>query len=128
MTPAPKRRWFAFSLRMMFVVVTILGFAMSWVVYQLNWIRERHAFRENHFWISVVSGWDPEVQAPGLLWLFGEDGVYQFSLIFADATPGRPKSLNMSEKKTLENAKKLFPEAIIPGAVVWPIDLQMPNQ
>ena len=36
----PRRRWFRFSLRTLFVVVTVLG---CWLGYQLNWIRERHA-------------------------------------------------------------------------------------
>jgi hypothetical protein len=36
---APRRRWFAFSLRALFVVVTVFG---CWLGYQLNWIRERH--------------------------------------------------------------------------------------
>jgi hypothetical protein len=39
MTPAPKRRWSASSLRMLFVVVTVFSVALG-VVYQLNWIRQ----------------------------------------------------------------------------------------
>jgi len=42
LTPAPKRRWFRWSLRTMFVVVTVCG----WIGYQLNWIRQRHEFIE----------------------------------------------------------------------------------
>jgi hypothetical protein len=38
MTPAPKRRWFRFSLRTLFVVVTLFG---CWLGYNLNWIRAR---------------------------------------------------------------------------------------
>ena len=41
---APKRRWFRFSLRMMFVVVTVFG---CWLGYELNWIRQRHEI-SNH--------------------------------------------------------------------------------
>ena len=37
---APERRCFRFSLRTMFVVVTVMG---GWLGYCLNWIRERHA-------------------------------------------------------------------------------------
>ena len=39
MTPAPKPRRFRFSLRTLFVVVTLVG---CWLGYQLNWIRQRH--------------------------------------------------------------------------------------
>src|SRR4249919_3316018 len=40
MTALPKRRWFRFSLRTMFVVVTIFGVWLGW---QLNIVRERKA-------------------------------------------------------------------------------------
>jgi len=39
---APRRRW-SFSLRTLFVVVTL---AACWLGWQLNWIRDRHAFLE----------------------------------------------------------------------------------
>jgi hypothetical protein len=41
MTPLPKRRWFAFSLRTLFVVVTLVA---CWLGYELNWIRQRRDF------------------------------------------------------------------------------------
>jgi hypothetical protein len=40
----PKRRWLRFSLRMLFVLVTIASIAAGWVAYQLNRIRQRHEF------------------------------------------------------------------------------------
>ena len=39
MTPAPKRRWFRFSLRTLFVVMTVFA---CWLGYEINWIRQRH--------------------------------------------------------------------------------------
>ena len=36
------RRWFRFSLRTLFVVVTIACVFAGWIAYQLDWIRERH--------------------------------------------------------------------------------------
>ena len=42
MTLDLKRRWFAYSLRTLFVVVTVFG---CWLGYQLNWIRQRRAVR-----------------------------------------------------------------------------------
>ena len=39
-----RRRWFRFSLRTLFVVLTVLCFVLGgWVAYQLNWISQRHA-------------------------------------------------------------------------------------
>jgi hypothetical protein len=43
---APRRRWFRFTLRTLFVVVTLAAIAASWVAYQINWIRARHTFLE----------------------------------------------------------------------------------
>ena len=39
MIPAPNRRWFRFSLRTMFVVVTLVG---CWLGNSLIWIKQRH--------------------------------------------------------------------------------------
>lgn len=44
--PAPKRRWFAFSLRTMFVVVTVVGLLAWWVHRNLEQVRERDRFLE----------------------------------------------------------------------------------
>jgi hypothetical protein len=49
MVAAPKRRWFRFSLRTMFVVVTI---TCGWLSYEANWIRQRR---------MVIA--DPQVQS-----------------------------------------------------------------
>jgi hypothetical protein len=43
MTPAPKRRWFRWSLRTMFVVALLVACGFG---YPLNWIRQRHALIE----------------------------------------------------------------------------------
>ncbi len=36
MTPAPKRRWFRFSLRTLFVVVTVFGVWLGWNLHQVQ--------------------------------------------------------------------------------------------
>ena len=41
MTTRPRRRWFRFSLRTMFVVVTVAGLALGWLVWQIRIVRER---------------------------------------------------------------------------------------
>ena len=44
MTTTTTRRWFRFSLRTLFVVVTIVCVLAGWLTYSLNWISQRHAF------------------------------------------------------------------------------------
>lgn len=41
-TEHPSRRGFSFSLRTLFVVVTVFCFGIGWVCYQLDWIKQRH--------------------------------------------------------------------------------------
>jgi hypothetical protein len=49
MAEVPKtRRWFRFSLRTLFVVVVLMACAAGWVVYHVNWVRQRHAVLATH--------------------------------------------------------------------------------
>ena len=68
----PKRRWFRFSLRTLFVLVTI---ACIWLGYSFNWIRQRHDYLKAH--PGAVRVPDPNEAlaiAPAMLWLLGEKG------------------------------------------------------
>jgi hypothetical protein len=100
MTPPAKHRRFRFSLRTMFVLVTLSAFFAGWVVWSLNWIRQRREFGQNlergtH---AEFVDYDRTVGAPGLLWLFGEGGVRWVYI---------PKA---SEADLIEG-RRLFPEA-----------------
>ncbi len=104
---APRRRWFrfAFSLRTLFVVVTMFG---CWLGYSLNWIRERHAaFHDRRLDIVRLSPPAFSPAAPQLLWLFGESGITGVYLMDPELTTG-----------DLERLKSLFPEA----CVGWPLE------
>src|SRR4051812_21088207 len=73
--PQPRRRWYQFSLRTMFVVVFVVSIPLAWVGYQLNWIRERRSALSYTDQTKAIP--DPfalPVPAPGWLWLFGEQG------------------------------------------------------
>ena len=67
----PKRRWFRFSLRTLFVLVTIISLPFGWIAYQLNWIQQRHDFfshyQYNGMHMRAGSGYPP-----WSLRLFGE--------------------------------------------------------
>jgi len=70
--PLPPRRWFRFSLRTMFVVVTVFA---VWLGYQVNWIRERKKLRVE--W-EESGGWIVAGQAPWQIRILGAGGVEQF--------------------------------------------------
>ena len=71
MTPAPKRRWFRFSLRTLLLLVVLIGIPLGWVGNRVNWIRQRRAFLQGPSASPNVS-LKPQVDTPGMLWLFGE--------------------------------------------------------
>ena len=75
-----------FSLRTLFVLVTIAG---CWAGYQINWIRQRHNFRDRHAAIELS-------KAPWSLRPFGESGV---------------KSFIVQMPSEFDEAQGLFPEA-----------------
>ena len=105
--PVHKRRWFQFSIRTMFVLVTVLTVLGYWLGYQLNWIHERHnarvgtgigkaAIRQpdgSTKWIVLTP------DAPWPLGWFGEKGV-KFLML--------PKS---TPREEVDRILALFPEA-----------------
>ena len=94
--PSPPRRWFAFRLRTLLFVVVPLCAILSWVGYQLNWIRQRHEARGRVF---IPDGaWQPAVQPPPSLRIFGERGAAEV-LLLRDDDAGNQRLL------------RLFPEA-----------------
>jgi hypothetical protein len=133
MTPAPKRRWFSYSLRTLFVVVTVFA---CWLGYQLNWIRERHALLSRPHAVSYVSGVDglspDQVPAPLSLRAFGERGCWLLYLTFVDDERGsncdsnepeeRSRLLNPNELLEIERARRLFPEASVVAGGVFGTD------
>src|SRR6478609_2019595 len=102
MDTKPKRRWYQFSLRTMFVVVTLacIGFGW-WVQRSREWIRQRRqvlsvADGERHPDAVVIGR---EVTAPGFLWVFGEGGVGQ---LYVD---------RYGRRTSVATIERLFPEA-----------------
>lgn len=113
---APKRRWFRFGLRTMFVVVTVFA---CWLGYQLNWIRQRHAFLARKDIIVQHSSAYYPYDAPTSLRVFGESGQAVLNVIIVDdvraaSCPNfgdRMKLLTSREAADVETAARLFPEA-----------------
>ena len=113
-----KRRWFRYSLRTLFVAVTILG---VWLFPQLKWILDRHAALA---WVGTqAEHWQKlpvsqrayfGVAAPWQIRMFGEPGVERISVVVeSDEVAARQQEL-----------ERLFPEAEVfvltmgPGALL----------
>jgi hypothetical protein len=93
----PKRRRFRFSLRTLFVLVTIVG---VWLGFQLNWIRERHEFLRRPAVSEDSSILDDSAcptKAPWELRLFGEP----------------PIKVIVVPSAMTEEAGRLFPESLV---------------
>ena len=114
MTTTCKRRWLRFSLRTVFVIVTLVA---CWLGYQLNWIHQRR---------TIVDGWPkwrvgnrgdaPPPDAPCVLWLFAEPGYQEVIRLVVvndivvesqDYKSSSPDELLAELRRT----KTLFPEA-----------------
>jgi hypothetical protein len=105
MTLPPNRRWFQWSLRTLFVVVTAL---CVWLGYHLNWIRERHALLDEP---NVTASFLPMQHAPSFsLRLLGERGANSVFLEYPDWV--FPKSSESDEaQKQKQRSARFFPEA-----------------
>ncbi len=118
---APKRRWFRFSLRTMFVMVTLLAVWLGW---QVRWLHRRDKFQSwlkaqeefaaahGHEFTTSTAEWFPIPGSPPrgswLLWMFGREEVKTLTLTFvvddvAELSPRR--------NEALKRAGELFPEA-----------------
>ena len=128
--PVPKRRWFRFSLRTLFVMMTVV---CCWLGYELNWIRNRHAFidRQRARLAEFYSGEDlafyneqlyydnPNGGAPSFLWLFGEPALGNLNLVMTIDDPyahgaGEAETKIWREWQATDpeyrEARQLFPE------------------
>ena len=107
MTTNPKRRWFAYSLRTLFVVVTVFGY---WLGYELNWIRERRlVFDSGKIALEMYPTRLPDglCQPPWPLRMFGERPIYASNMVVGPET----------SDAELRRLRALFPEIPIDR---WP--------
>jgi hypothetical protein len=93
MSDASRRPWLSFSLRTLFVVVTVLAALTCWSAYQLNWIRQRREFVAGTHGVLMSFS---NVRAPSGLWLFGATGV---------------RVMLIEREGDLARCRELFPES-----------------
>jgi hypothetical protein len=107
-SPGPPRRSFRFSLGTFFVLLTIF---CIWLSVQAQWIRDRRKYLSEHP-DALEFQIPPTIEragAPGLLGLFGEQGVTVLAVAIQGGDPPR----EISEFPEVQQAKQLFPEAKI---------------
>src|SRR6266702_5950070 len=101
MTTAHKRRWFQFSLRTLFIVMTLFG---CWLGYQLSWIRQRHALLspQQVYGCGTVTVYQGGTSAPWSIRVFGEPGYGELIVEVDDCSDA---------DDTKRRVEMLFPEA-----------------
>lgn len=108
----PKKRWFRFSLRTLFVAVTAIAVGIGVVFWARSWAAQRRQFLNDAFVSTARSDLH---FAPLPLLLLGETGYVEIRIGFA-GTFDAP--LSAEQKHQVELARRLFPEANVDGAVV----------
>lgn len=101
MKAAKRNRWFSFSLRTLFVAVTIAACAAAWLIGQIRLVEQRRAFSETLFTRHGYFHYDMN-EIPSLPWwreFLGDDGVQQIRVPFT------------CESEFRSEAARLFPEA-----------------
>jgi hypothetical protein len=126
---APPRgepmRLLRFSLRTLFVLVTLASLATCWALYNLNWIEQRRAFFTGKGNTGGFQTGKPPV-APWPLWLFGEQGYKEILVrvendeaanlvraLWPDemGDSDRDRYLTDFHRERFTEANELFPEA-----------------
>lgn len=104
---SPRHRWFQYSLRTLFVMVTL---AAVFVAYHVNWIQQRHEFLRSNPIPEPLWG-RGEGLAPGLLGMFGESEYHTVWVAVALSSERPVGVLSESDEREIRRAQRLFPEA-----------------
>lgn len=104
-TPALKRRWLRFSLRTVFVVVTVLAVFLGWLVFQLNWIEQRRqAVADGTVDMRIIHTFEHTPRrVPWTLRLFGEHEIDADALLLPPT----------ATEADVARVRGLFPEAYV---------------
>ena len=106
MNEKPRRRLFRFNLPTRLVLFVMAAASLVWIAYSLNWIRQRREVISRAQANGAQFGPGDSVDAPGMLWLFGERG---YGKVWISVDPRKP----WENDGSMEAARlaKLFPEA-----------------
>jgi hypothetical protein len=111
----PNRRWLRFSLRTLFVVVTVF---CVWLGYHVNWIHQRRALLNEQ---NVAVSFAPARRPPSFgLWLLGERGA---TAVFLQYNGWLGIEWSEADEARKIRASQLYPEAQIEtwGGTIMPL-------
>ena len=119
-----KPHWFrfAFSLRMLFVVVTLLAIPLGYLGHDVKWLIQRRACISRADIQSATGGSSlmPPPRTPIRLRLFGEKAYRYVAVVIVDPERSRPAErfasiadirLTDKERQAIQDLRELFPEA-----------------
>ena len=115
MATAPKRHWFSFSLRTLFVAVTFSSIFLGWLIWCLTYIKQRNEALNDHGADITCSDNLPngEPHSPWMLRLFGEPGFQRIVLMFqGDVGCDISGPLTENQQVEFKRIQRLFPEAL----------------
>lgn len=109
MPQSGRGRWLRFSLRALFLVVTVV---CVWLGYHLNWIRQRHAFlaEQEAAAANSVNISRTVCEAPLQLRLLGESGIDRLPL-YVVIDPSKNQDRDTILREATHWASRLFPES-----------------
>jgi hypothetical protein len=119
MTAAPKRRWFQFSLRTLFVVVTLFGFFLAWLARAAIVVRERQELLQPSLSYSLdAPEWPRPISWRIVAFIFGyRQGSYYWDGI----------SVHDRSDEEMKRLRRAFPEARISVDETWPQNMPIPE-
>ncbi len=110
--PAHNRRWFQWSLRTLFAVVT----AAAILLYPISWIQQRHAILTTGHGVEIIEREERD-DRPIVLRLFFEPAYY--SVVVRFYADNSSSQLTADQQREVQRVKKLFPEATHVTGVVY---------
>jgi hypothetical protein len=112
----PKRRWFRFGLRTLFVLVTIVGLFAGWFAYQLNLGRQRRQFlNSNREALLAENLWHQETETH-LASQLKPKPISWIRRVLGDPGTGFIMLPTKHDQHQVDQANALFPEARV---FVW---------
>ena len=98
-----------FSLRTLFMVVTVVAVVVGWICYHLNWIRDRHAMLAEL--PNYAFATSPPHHFPFGLKLLGERAIFYIQITVTEPNGVASHQEDVYSLEQAQRIERLFPEA-----------------